>query len=70
MHVGPTFCRKEVDETLLSHGYTPGTEEWRRAFCRNYIPIDDDAYAEADTFDLVPQPKQLTATENIPPTSH
>ncbi|MBP9843268.1 MAG: hypothetical protein KBC62_04705 [Candidatus Pacebacteria bacterium] len=54
MHIGPTFRREEVDKTLLASGYTPGTQEWRDAFVRNYIPIDDDAYAESDTFDLEP----------------
>lgn len=69
MHVGPTFCRKEVDETLLSHGYTPGTDEWRNAFTRNYIPIEEDTYAESDTFDLVPAGSR-SVNENVPPTSH
>jgi hypothetical protein len=68
MHVGPTFCRREVDETLLSHGYTPGTEEWRLAFCRNYIPVDDNAYAESDTFDLAPL--QAGGASLAQPTSH
>lgn len=54
MHIGPTFRRKEVDENLLACGYQPGTQEWRDAFTRNYIPIEEDAYAESDTFDLVP----------------
>jgi hypothetical protein len=54
MHTGSTFTRKEVNETLRSHGYVPGTDDWRRAFFRNYTPIDEGVYAESDTFDLVP----------------
>lgn len=68
MHVGPTFCRREVDETLLASGLEPGTQEWRNAFVRNYIPVDDNAYAESDDFDLSPRNGSNTF-ENNPPTS-
>lgn len=68
MHIGPTFSRREVDETLLASGLTQGTQEWRDAFTRNYIPIEEDAYAESDTFDLVPVNRSVN--ENAPPTSH
>lgn len=67
MHIGPTFSRKEVDETLLASGLTQGTQEWRDAFVRNYIPIDDDAYAESDDFNL---PPAQCRSSHAPPTSH
>lgn len=67
MHIGPTFSRKEVDETLLASGLTQGTQEWRDAFVRNYIPIDDNAYAESDDFNLTPAESR---SSSAPPTSH
>lgn len=60
MHIGSSFTREEVEQTLLSAGLTPGTNEWHEARCRNYIPIEDGLYAEADDFDLVPRNKKLS----------
>ena len=65
MHIGPTFSRREVDETLLASGLTQGTPEWREAFVRNYIPVDDKVYAESDDFNLVPMTKGTEQSQSV-----
>lgn len=58
MHIGETFTRDEVDQDLVSRGFTVGTVAFVQALRLAYVPTDDPSlYVERVV------PVVLTATE-------